>query len=355
MEIKNIKLSVWIFACLIILSFAFFSLAEKSNTANIFLDSDQDGLADTEEKTYGTDPNNPDTDQDGYSDGTEVKSGYDPKKPSPGDKLITEEPVQTADSATPEKENLTKKVAQKITLLANSFDETDKEITLEDINKITDEISHQTISEEELPEVTDEEIKIKKQNFKGLSEEEIKNKKRADFSDYLVAVFYIIASNSPKPLTSGVDMTKVMMDVAQEVSSNIVSQNIESLEVLAVSGQKIIDQLKEIEVPQDLVSIHKKALRFAKYSLNIPKIISPNPEDPLAEIASFSKVQAFLQVIIDFTDEVEEKFNEYGIKYDEVIKGKIKNLGIIPPEFEEQSVTETENKTITDTDKADKK
>ncbi|MFH1142652.1 MAG: thrombospondin type 3 repeat-containing protein [Candidatus Uhrbacteria bacterium] len=41
-------------------------------------DSDGDGLLDSEEATYGTDPLNPDTDGDGYDDGTEVAGGYNP-------------------------------------------------------------------------------------------------------------------------------------------------------------------------------------------------------------------------------------------------------------------------------------
>jgi len=41
-------------------------------------DSDGDGLLDSEEATYGTDPLNPDSDGDGYDDGTEVAGGYNP-------------------------------------------------------------------------------------------------------------------------------------------------------------------------------------------------------------------------------------------------------------------------------------
>lgn len=69
-----------------------------------FIDSDNDGLTDTEEQTLGTAANNPDTDGDGlfdgeeskvyktdplnpdtdgdtFKDGDEVKNGYDPKGP----------------------------------------------------------------------------------------------------------------------------------------------------------------------------------------------------------------------------------------------------------------------------------
>lgn len=45
-------------------------------------DTDGDGLSDREEvRTYGTDPLKADTDGDGFSDGSEVQNGYDPNGP----------------------------------------------------------------------------------------------------------------------------------------------------------------------------------------------------------------------------------------------------------------------------------
>jgi hypothetical protein len=92
MKIKNIKTAHFVFVGLIMLSLGFFVLADEnlSGNQNIFLDSDQDGLSNEEEKAYGTSPYKKDTDGDGYSDGAEVKSGYNPLKPAPGDKLIAE-------------------------------------------------------------------------------------------------------------------------------------------------------------------------------------------------------------------------------------------------------------------------
>lgn len=51
------------------------------------LDSDNDGFPNPDERAFGTDPFNPDTDGDGFNDGEEIRNGYDPRKPSPGDKL----------------------------------------------------------------------------------------------------------------------------------------------------------------------------------------------------------------------------------------------------------------------------
>lgn len=45
---------------------------------NNFIDTDNDGLTDEEEKIYGTSIINPDTDGDGYLDGEEVNGGYNP-------------------------------------------------------------------------------------------------------------------------------------------------------------------------------------------------------------------------------------------------------------------------------------
>lgn len=42
------------------------------------LDTDQDGLTNSEEAVLGTDPTKVDSDGDGFADGSEVKSGYDP-------------------------------------------------------------------------------------------------------------------------------------------------------------------------------------------------------------------------------------------------------------------------------------
>lgn len=67
--------------------------SKKYNIAqNISLDSDGDGLTDSEEINYGTDPNNPDTDGDFYKDGDEVKNGYNPNDPGKlGEKSVSKD------------------------------------------------------------------------------------------------------------------------------------------------------------------------------------------------------------------------------------------------------------------------
>ncbi|MCA0982908.1 thrombospondin type 3 repeat-containing protein [Halobacillus yeomjeoni] len=56
------------------------------------VDSDGDGLSDSEEADLGTDPDKPDTDGDGYGDGEEVEANTDPLNPEDPEKTSEPKP-----------------------------------------------------------------------------------------------------------------------------------------------------------------------------------------------------------------------------------------------------------------------
>lgn len=343
MKIKNEKysLSLIVLASLLFLSLVFYVAAqEKSNSSgNIFLDSDQDGLSDEEEKIYGTDPQNSDTDGDGYSDGAEVKTGYDPAKPAPGDKIATASEINLRKADNVEsKDNLTQKVAQKISDLTSSPQ--DEEVTLEKINSLVDESlnSENDDIEEQLPKISQEDIKIKKQNYSHLSEEKAKEKKKEDFVEYMAAFYYILSSNSPEPITSFSDINKIMSSFTFDIIGSLNSRNSSSLDKLSQISEKSLEQLKEVEVPEELVDLHIKALRFALYAENLKSSIDSPEDDPLKDIVNLSKVQAFVGNLMDFSTEAEQKFEEYGVEYDETAKNVLKKYGV---ELEDDSENNT--------------
>ena len=345
MKLKSFNLSFLILIGLMFLSFAFFVVAEeeKNVAGNIFLDSDQDGLSDAEEKTYGTNSRNKDSDGDGYSDGTEIKAGYNPLKPAPGDKITKSETENVSavlgQSDTKNGENLTQKLSQKISQITTSSDSENQELSVEDIQALVDEALNANATIDSLPEIKKEDIKIKEQNYSG-SSEKVKELKKNDFVDYITSVFYIISSNSPKPLTSSSNVSSVISGLISQILGAVEKRNSSVLSDISKSGEKISEQLKKVDVPEDLVELHIKALSYAEYSKEIGKNIDPNQDDPIKDIANFSKIRAYISSLSSFSEEAVAKFSEYDVTYDETIKNKLKSLGVDPPDLDNSNLSQ---------------
>jgi hypothetical protein len=313
MKLKSIRVTFFILAGLVIASFGFLSLAQESSTTtnNIFLDSDQDGLSDEEEKTYDTDPQNKDTDCDGYSDGTEVRSGFDPKKPGPDDRIIAAQTSPISSNDSNDEGNLTKEVSQKISDIITTSDSNNQEISLEQVKElVSNSLSAKTI-DEDLIYVSPDEIKIIKQNYANLSEKQILEKKKEALTKYVAAVYYILSSNSPTPVTSGSDINNAFISTAQKIVFSISSNDAAPLDDLSRSGENILEQLKEVEVPEELVAIHLKAMGLAKYSFLLKDNMKPSSDDPLSNLADLSKISGLMNVMSEFYGEIEAKMNEY--------------------------------------------
>jgi len=324
MKKNKIITSLFVLFCLIIFSYTFFISAQDQNVnQNVFFDSDQDGLSDIEEKSYGTNPNNPDSDGDGYSDGVEISGGYDPLKPAPGDKIIPDISTTAKNLENSNKKNLTKEIAEKASSLPGSED---GGVPLDEIQDLVSEVLDEKLSESSLPEISEDEIKIKNQNYSGLSDKKAFEKRKEDIEEYVVAVFYIFSSNSPLPLTSSSDVSSFLNFFLKNFNAGIASSNLSSFEEFRESGEKILEQMKEIEVPEEMVETHKKGLQFAKYSIALQETTTPNPADPVAELLNVSKIQNLIESFSDFFSEAEEKIAKYELDTDD-LKEKLESLG----------------------------
>jgi hypothetical protein len=311
-KIKTTKLTFIIFSGLVIFSFAFFTLAQESSSTNknIFQDSDQDGLSDQEEKSYGTDPFQADTDGDGYTDGAEVKSGYDPTKPAPGDKIVNDnlQPKENIPQ-TEATSNLTEKVSGEVANLFSQKEGENSQVSLDDLDSIVQKSTEASLTFDDLPEIDDKAIKIKKQNFSGLSKDKKAEKEKKDEQEYLISVSYILISNSPEKISDKKDLDKLSEDIISKVS--MLSGNISDIsyfENLAEKGQKILDQMKEVEVPESLVDIHKKGLKLATFAVSLKDKAKPDENDPIGTITKLSKVQSLMSLSVDFSQEIAAKF-----------------------------------------------
>ncbi|MDQ1283810.1 MAG: hypothetical protein QG620_158 [Patescibacteria group bacterium] len=344
------KTAKLILASLVFLSLVFRFSIENSlgTTNNIFLDSDQDGLTDAEERTYGTDPRNRDTDSDSYCDGAEVKAGYDPLKPAPGDRIVSAEitPSEKNDTVSEvlgentENKNLTQEMAEKLSEITKEIDSENQEVTLEEIQSLIDDALNSGQKEIELPEVTKDDIQIKKQNYSGLSEEEAQERRKEDFSEYIIGVYYIFSSNSPKPITSFSDINKVMSSFTNEIIYALDSKSSSSLDDLSQISEKSLEQLQDVEVPEELVDLHIKALKFAMYAQSLKSNIDSEQDDPLEDIVRLSKIQVYVENLMSFSTEAAMKFEEYGMEYDDGTKEILKKYGL---EFENESEEDDED------------
>lgn len=311
---KNTKFTLFVFFSLLVLSAGFFVFADDAaSTKNIFQDSDQDGLSNDEEKLYGTDPFNKDTDGDGYSDGVEVESGYDPLKHSPGDKIIKEDTTPSISAASDTTENLTQKVSGEIAGILKTTNENGQAVSLEEINTSVEKVLSGDTGEVTLPEIDMKDIKIKKLP-NNLSKDKKKEQEKQDALEYLTVLAFLVANNSPKTFQTQSDLSGILSGLSMDSISALASGNMQPLDDLSKKGEKMLGDLKDIEVPEKMVDVHVKALRMAEYAMQLKGELKPSDADPLGQIAALSKAQGFFGSVTDFSSDVQKKLADYGIE-----------------------------------------
>jgi hypothetical protein len=323
-KIKKIRITLLVFSGLIILSFALFSVAqENSSSKNIFQDSDGDNLSNEEELSYGTDPYNSDTDGDGYTDFIEINSGYDPLKHAPGDKIVNNSAVnQVAGTSTEKKgvenasdKNLTEELSEKTANLINQSQSENKEIGVDDLDEIINQTMGEEITFENLPEIDEDTIKILNKNYSNLSEEARDEKEKEDATQYLTAVGYIIVTNSPQSIGTEEDVSSFQNEILSYVSefSNDTSTIPEYFNDLADKGESMLDQLKDIEVPESLLEYHVKGLQLANYAISLKDQHEDTSEDPVSTAIYLSKGYNLLALTQSLFQETKDKIEELGI------------------------------------------
>jgi hypothetical protein len=362
---ENIKSKAKIIAFLavgfVVFATTFFALAENKNSHSLFLDSDQDGLTDQEEKMIGTDPMKADTDGDGYSDGKEVESGYDPLKPAPGDKLMapasanskkaasssaaaanaqntlptgSESAGQTSSenllasdaaldlSSDPKNPNLTNEMIGQLMQLTKEKASADSSFvenptySSEDYNQIAQKALASVDVAKSLPEISDSEIKVLPAiNGKKLKPDELKAKQKSEIEKYLAQVAFVFVSNSPFPVE---EMSSLQSNITSEGTSLISALstgNQAAVEKYAQKAETGVEQLKKIEVPYVLKDIHKSMLQLSLYTLNLKGDIALNSTDPMKSLAAASTLQSVAEKATQTQEDLSQILNEYGIEF----------------------------------------
>lgn len=315
----SIKTKIWngsFFVFLLITLFSFGALVvanEQEAITTYFEDADQDGLSAEEEKAFGTDPTNSDTDGDGYSDGVEIESGYDPLKPAPGDRIVPEETaVEPVASDVP---NLTDIASDELTALVTEKQESQEELTAEDLNEAVAKVLENANEEVVLPEVDVDKIKIKELSDK-LDETEKKLKQKEDTLEYLTTISYIILSNAPVPIRSENELTSFTEKSIQGIMTGLMTGNYEMLSSFDLRTKTILEEIDAVEVPENMVATHIKAKQLVGFMAGLSdKIKKVDPlKDPIGQMYELAKVQGAMLKVQEFVSDTQGTMTDLGIK-----------------------------------------
>jgi len=296
------------------------SAADSMTGGNIVDDPDQDGLTTAEERLYGTDPANRDSDGDGYSDGVEVRGGYDPLKKAPGDKIVAEKldsALLSAGEPSGGGENITEQASQKLAAMIGTL-ETDtegvSEVSLEELDAISSELLNASTAEIALPEIDIDSIKIKEQPYGKLSKDRQEEKIGDDVLEYLTTVSFVLANNSNQSFSTEDELVDIAESTVDSAISAISLGNFQELSIFSERGESVLAEMKEIEVPEQMLDTHVKALKLASYATTLHDELAVSSEDdPLKTIRTLSKVRGFLGAVTSYAMEVRSVLAEYEI------------------------------------------
>lgn len=321
MKSKRNNIFVFSVACfLIVASLSFFSLANENNndSKSIFEDFDGDGLSNSEEEVFGTDPNNKDSDGDGYSDGVEIESGYDPLKPaSLGDKIVDDnnEEIKVNSDVVVDDKNLTQKFSQDlIDYMKDSQESGKSDLSSDDLNNLVSKSLKENVSVENI-KIDVNEFKIKKQDYSKLSKKKKEEKEKEDAIEYFTAISYVFMTNFPDGFfdrNPDEFMTEIINN-AQNFSTNL--NQVDYFEDLAKNAVKAEEDLKNIEVPESLVEIHYQGIYLLRYikSLYSEQNYKNVDQDALSMLVTLTKVQNLLEYSTNFVENVKKVMDGYDI------------------------------------------
>ncbi len=313
---KGYIYSPWlVLALLLVGGFSVLAIAQEQRTSTLArsIDRDQDGLSDKEEALYGTNPDNRDTDGDGYSDGVEVASGYDPLVPSSqGDRLVGISNTRSVDGESIQKSrHLTNELRTRVAGIA--FDVmSGKEVKLTEIDKEMESLLEGTSALEESGDIDIDTIRIKKQDYDNLDDQERKKQVKKDVTEYVTALSYVASLYLPQA-----DAETLLQDmVSQTYALEDDYTNITYFENLVPVGEKFLNELQNIEVPEVALPLHIEGLQLTTALITVGRSAEniSLADDPAYSAVLFSQAMSLVTAVSDFSEKVDDFIEEYNIE-----------------------------------------
>ena len=265
------------------------SLVSNNNADDINADPDQDGLKNWEEELYHTNAKNSDSDNDGYLDGEEVATGYDPTKKAPGDEMAN----ANTQKPRPLPNNLTKALSKSLSQAIvegkiKSLNSTTKEpLTAEELknepalDEVIGQSLDQQIQEFIIPQIPDSEIKISSA---------IGEKPTADYLVNLGQSLRQVPKNSSSEM-------QLFLDAIQ-------TRDFAKVQQMRQAYERSYQDLKNITVPANFVSLHKSLLGIFWVTKNIYKAVENIDQDPLKTTIAIRQYRQIIERTKTFAAEL---------------------------------------------------
>ncbi|HEX8974817.1 MAG TPA: hypothetical protein VF817_05015 [Patescibacteria group bacterium] len=165
-------------------------------------------------------------------------------------------------------------------------------------SEISDKVGD-PITLDTLPQIDASKIKVLNQPYASLPENERKQKELDDAYKYVATMAYLLASNSPMPITGPDDFASFRNDFLNHFATLETSNP--DLQYFSDLGDRLglfLDQVNNVEVPETMVDIHIKFLRIANGLLALKKDASiSNVNDPISRMVLIKKTDAYINLV----------------------------------------------------------
>ena len=114
-------------------------------------------------------------------------------------------------------------------------------------------------------------------------------------------------------IKSNNDIANSATGLSAQFQQALTNQDMGFFNDLETRSSSVLAQLKQIEVPENMLPTHIKALQLALYAISIKKEMKPASSDPLANVLALAKAQALMGAVIQFSTDIDTTLAQYGV------------------------------------------
>jgi len=244
-------------------------LADRSGDISPDADDDGDGLSNADELLWQTDPLNPDTDGDGFLDGEEVEARHDPLVPAPNDTLDETSPA-------------TATTGQVVGLDPDQFLVDNPDLNIGGGN-LTEDFEDEYKTDQRSPATIADFVS---QQAVTISLPRPKNSELPDALPTTKALIieYLLTADNPGVLADyeGYGSANIRLSSRDDPAGFI---------QLAEAFEKYRDELKQVIVPEEAVSVHRLLLGYAEFQATTFRQVSIWPDDEVKALVAIEQAK----------------------------------------------------------------